>query len=69
MSGQETVTQIRDAARACLLSDGYAAMTTRMVAANAGVPLSQIHYHFGSKEEMILQLLRAAPLEAMGHSV
>jgi AcrR family transcriptional regulator len=59
MSGQETATQILDAARVCLLSDGYAAMTTRTVAETAGVPLSQIHYHFGSKDEMILQLLRA----------
>lgn len=59
MSGQETAAQILDAARVCLLSDGYAAMTTRMVAETAGVPLSQIHYHFGSKDKMILQLLRA----------
>jgi AcrR family transcriptional regulator len=59
MSGQETAAQILGAARTCLLSDGYGAMTTRAVAETAGVPLSQIHYHFGSKEEMILQLLRA----------
>lgn len=34
-------------------------MTTRKVAEAAGVPLSQIHYHFGSKDELILSLLRA----------
>lgn len=57
MSSQETVAQLLAAARSCLLSVGYASMTTRMVAETAGVPLSQIHYHFGSKDEMILQLL------------
>ena len=59
MSSQETAAQIVAAARSCLLSVGYASMTTRMVAETAGVPLSQIHYHFGSKDEMILQLLVA----------
>lgn len=59
MSSQETAAQILDAARSRLLSVGYASMTTRMVAETAGVPLSQIHYHFGSKDEMILQLLVA----------
>jgi len=34
-------------------------MTTRKVAEAAGVPLSQIHYHFGSKDELILRMLRA----------
>ena len=57
MSSHETAAQILEAARSCLLSDGYASMTTRLVAETAGVPLSQIHYHFGSKDEMILRLL------------
>lgn len=59
MSSQETAARILEAARSCLLSVGYASMTTRMVAETAGVPLSQIHYHFGSKDEMILQILAA----------
>jgi AcrR family transcriptional regulator len=59
MSSQETAARILTAARGCLLSDGYASMTTRMVAEAAEVPLSQIHYHFGSKDEMILSLLAA----------
>ena len=59
MSSQETAAWILTAARDCLLSDGYASMTTRMVAEAAEVPLSQIHYHFGSKDEMILSLLAA----------
>ena len=57
----ENIEKIIDAARACLLADGYAAMSTRKVAEKAGVPLSQIHYHFGSKDDLILGLLRADP--------
>jgi len=45
------------AARARLLSDGYANLSTRSVAEAAEVPLSQIHYHFGSKRQLILAVL------------
>jgi AcrR family transcriptional regulator len=54
-----TRSSILDAARARLLSDGYANLSTRAVAEAAEVPLSQIHYHFGSKQHMILALLEA----------
>lgn len=47
------------AARRCLLSEGYAGLSTRKVAAEAGVPLSQVHYHFGSKGGLVLALLEA----------
>ncbi len=53
----DTAQQILDAARASLLDSGFAAMSTRKVADRAGVPLSQIHYHFGSKEQLILAIL------------
>jgi AcrR family transcriptional regulator len=55
--GDHTKDRILDAGRHCLLDDGYAGLSTRRVAAEAGVPLSQIHYHFGGKEGMILALL------------
>jgi AcrR family transcriptional regulator len=55
----DTRTAILDAARACLLTDGYANLSTRAVAEAAGVPLSQIHYHFGSKRQLILAVLDA----------
>ena len=48
---------ILEAARDCLLSDGYANLSTRHVAEAAEVPLSQIHYHFGSKRQLILAVL------------
>lgn len=52
-----TTAKIMESARACLLSDGYANLSTRKVADRAGVPLSQIHYHFGGKQGMVLALL------------
>jgi AcrR family transcriptional regulator len=36
---------------------GYANLSTRAVAEAAEVPLSQIHYHFGSKQQLILAIL------------
>lgn len=45
-----------EAAKAVLRERGYAALSTREVATAAGVPLSQIHYHFGSKQGLVLAL-------------
>jgi len=55
----QTRARILDAARSCLLADGYANLSTRRVAEAADVPLSQIHYYFGSKQELILAVLAA----------
>ncbi len=55
----ETRSTIVEAARARLLTDGHAGLTTRKVAAAAGVPLSQVHYHFGSKQGLLLAVLEA----------
>jgi AcrR family transcriptional regulator len=51
-----TRTLIIEAARRRLLADGYAGMSTRKVADEAEVPLSQLHYYFGSKGGLILAL-------------
>jgi AcrR family transcriptional regulator len=48
---------ILEAARAGLLTDGYAGLSTRKVAEGAEVPLSQLHYHFGGKQQLILSVL------------
>jgi len=53
----DTRALILDAARSRLLADGYGGLSTRKVADQAGVPLSQLHYHFGSKQGLILALL------------
>jgi len=47
---------VLEAAKKVLRQSGYAKLSTRDVAAAAGVPLSQIHYHFGSKQGMVLAL-------------
>src|SRR5918993_10882 len=46
-----------DAAERMLVSDGYARITTRSVAAEAGVNHGLVHYYFGSMEELLLQVL------------
>lgn len=53
----DTATLLAEAAKARLLADGYAGLSTRSVAEEAGVPLSQIHYHFGGKQGLVLALL------------
>lgn len=50
---------ILEAARERLLADGFGRLSTRGVAEAAGVPLSQLHYYFGSKQQLILDLLEA----------
>jgi AcrR family transcriptional regulator len=52
----DTRTRIIEATRSRLLADGYAGLSTRKVAEEAGVPLSQLHYHFGSKGALIIAL-------------
>lgn len=54
---EATRASILEAARERLLADGFAGLSTRKVAESAGVPLSQLHYHFGSKQQLILELL------------
>src|SRR6266508_3805578 len=51
--GDATRAQIVDAARAVLAESGFAAATTRAVALRAGVQLSLVHYHFGTKRQLL----------------
>ena len=53
----DTVQRLTEAARVRLLADGYANLSTRGVADEAGVPMSQIHYHFGGRLGLLLALL------------
>jgi AcrR family transcriptional regulator len=54
---QDTRLRILAAAKGVLLDVGYANLSTRGIAEAAGVPLSQIHYHFGSKQKLMLAVL------------
>jgi AcrR family transcriptional regulator len=42
---------------AVLHREGLRDLSIRKVAAAAGVPLSQVHYHFGSKQGLLIELL------------
>ncbi|HZN89199.1 MAG TPA: TetR/AcrR family transcriptional regulator [Thermoleophilaceae bacterium] len=53
----EPANALLDAAERMLVSDGYARITTRSVAAEAGVNHGLVHYYFGSMEELLLQVL------------
>ena len=52
-----TRTNILDGAVTVLQRDGLADLSIRKVASAAGVPLSQVHYHFGSKQGLVLAIL------------
>jgi AcrR family transcriptional regulator len=52
----ETSTTLLEAAKKVLRQNGHSGLSTRDVATVAGVPLSQIHYHFGSKQGLMLAL-------------
>lgn len=51
--GRETREQLLVAATAVLGEEGYGAMSMRAVADRAGVRLSLVHYHFGSKKGLL----------------
>jgi AcrR family transcriptional regulator len=54
---REATAALLDAAEQMLLKEGYARITTRRVAAEAGVNHGLVHYYFGSMEELLLQVL------------
>ncbi|HEY2771989.1 MAG TPA: TetR/AcrR family transcriptional regulator [Solirubrobacteraceae bacterium] len=44
-----------DATAACLLEDGYAALTTRRIAERAGVAQSTLMHHFETREALLVE--------------
>jgi AcrR family transcriptional regulator len=56
--GEATRRRILDAARDVLLERGHSGATTRAVADEAGVRVSLVHYHFGSKQRLLLEVLQ-----------
>ncbi len=54
---RSTRQQILEAASGLLTRDGLAALSTRAVADEAGVNLSLIHYHFSSRDGLLLSIL------------
>lgn len=56
-SRQETEHRFLDAAERLLIQVGYAGITTRALAAEAGLNHGLVHYYFGSLEEVLLRVL------------
>jgi AcrR family transcriptional regulator len=49
--------QIMDAAAALFVESGFAATTTRLIAEQVGIRQASLYYHFGGKDEILLELL------------
>ncbi len=49
-----------DAAQALLVEEGYGAVTTRRVAAKAGLKPQLVHYYFRSMDDLLLDVVRRA---------
>jgi len=56
--GAATRDRMVDAARDVLIEHGHAGMSTRAVAERAGVRLSLVHYHFGGKQGLLIEVLQ-----------
>jgi AcrR family transcriptional regulator len=54
---QQATVALLDAAERLLFEVGYAGVTTRRVAEEAGVKHGLVHYYFGSMEELLTQTL------------
>ncbi len=55
----DTRQRILDAAFRRLTSEGYAALSVREIARDAGVNHALINYHFGSKDQLVIDVLDA----------
>src|SRR5215471_10621595 len=60
----DTKQKILDAAERLIGEQGYAGTSLRQIIADAGVNLASVHYHFGSKEELLDELVmrKAGPV-------
>lgn len=59
-TGADTRTRILDAAFRCLASKGYAALSVREIAKDAGVNHALISYYFGTKDRLVIAVLDEA---------
>ena len=54
----KTRAQLLDAAEGLLIEDGYAAVTSRRVAARAGLKPQLVHYYFRTMDDLFLEVFR-----------
>lgn len=58
MPAPETKDTILDAAETLFAEQGFAATSLRQLTQRAGVNVAAVNYHFGSKEELVKEVLR-----------
>ncbi|WP_444900396.1 TetR/AcrR family transcriptional regulator [Microbulbifer sp. VAAC004] len=58
MQESDVANRLIEAARECFLNDEYHRVTTRQIAAKAGVAVSMIRYYFGSKDGLYEDMIR-----------
>jgi AcrR family transcriptional regulator len=58
--GQQRAAEILRAARAVLVEEGYAAMTTRKIAERVGIRQSNVQYYFPAKADLVRALFQQA---------
>src|SRR5512147_1787923 len=61
----KTRAQLLDAAERLLLEEGYAAVTSRRVAAKAGLKPQLVHYYFRTMDDLFLEVFRRRAEENM----
>ena len=59
-------TALLDAVERLMLSEGYAAVTSRRVAAEAGVNAGLVYYYFGPMENMFVEVFRRSAARMLG---
>ncbi len=62
----DTGTRIRDAAVRLFAARGYAATGIREIAEDAGVTTAALYHHMGSKQDLLLTIMRDAMHEMIG---
>lgn len=63
----ESRTKLLDAAEALLLDEGYASVTSRRVAAKAGLKPQLVHYYFRTMDDLFLEVFRRRADENLAH--
>ena len=61
----KTRAQLLDAAEAMMLEEGYAAVTSRRLAARAGLKPQLVHYYFRTMDDLFLEVFRRRAEENM----
>ena len=63
----KTRAQLLDAAERLLLAEGYAAVTSRRVAAEAGLKPPLVHYYFRTMDDLFVEVFRRRADENIAH--